>query len=216
MLLIATLSAISKLAFFTAVTKTEVANVVVIIAAAPVLAAIASRLILGERTTRRVWIAIGVALSGILLIVSGSLGEPRLVGDLLALLATATFAVNMSLWRANEQVSRFLTLALSSAAMLVVSAFFASPLGLPLRVYVAAAAMGVVFNTLGSVAQGFAPRFAPAAEVALFAPTETVAATLWAWLFFSEEPTTRVVIGGAVIISGLLYATVLSRSPGAS
>ena len=68
--------------------------------------------------------------------------------------------------------------------------------------------MGLVFNPFGRVANTYAPRFAPVAEVALFTPIETVAASTWAWLAFSELPSTATFVGGAVVIAGVLYGTV--------
>gem|GEM_PF-6855917 len=74
--------ALCQLSFVAAINHTQIANVVAIVAAGPVLAALGARIFLGEHTSRRVWIAIGVAVTGILLIVWPSLGQPRFRGDL--------------------------------------------------------------------------------------------------------------------------------------
>jgi drug/metabolite transporter (DMT)-like permease len=52
-----------------------------------------------------------------------------------------------------------------------------------------------------------APRYVPTAEVALFAPVETVAATIWAWLAFAEVPATQTVIGGIIVLGAIALAT---------
>jgi drug/metabolite transporter (DMT)-like permease len=80
-----------------------------------------------------------------------------------------------------------------------------------LRVFVAAGLMGLLFNPLGRLSYTTAPKYAPTAEVALFAPVETVAATIWAWWFFSERPSAATVIGGVVVLAGVLYGTVGGR-----
>ena len=196
----AVLTTISHVSFITAVTRTAVANVVVIVAATPLMAAVVARLTLREQTARRVWYAIALTTVGIVLVVGGSLGQPNLAGDLLALTAVAAFATGLSIWRRYPELSRYVVLALSSAIVVAVALPFAplraDPLGGEPRLYLAAAAMGLVFSPAGRICHASAPRFAPAAEVALFAPVETVAATIWALVFFSEVPRGRRSLAG--------------------
>jgi drug/metabolite transporter (DMT)-like permease len=52
-----------------------------------------------------------------------------------------------------------------------------------------------------------APRYLPAPEVGLFAPVETIFASLWAYLAFSEALTATTWIGGAIVLAALLRAT---------
>ena len=205
--LVAVLASISHVSFITAITRTAVSNVVVIVAAAPVVAAVMARLLLGERTSRQVWIAILATAVGIGIVVSGSVGQPTLDGDLLALLAIVTFATGLTVWRRYPQLSRYLGLSMSSIMVIVVTAPFTSLSELEPRTYAAAATMGLIFSPVGRIAHSSAPRFAPAAEVALFAPVETVAATLWAWLAFSEKPTLATMVGGLVIVGAVFYGT---------
>ncbi len=211
MLGIASLAAVSQIAFIIALTKTDVANVVVIVAASPILAAVVARLILKERTSRRVWTAIFITVVGILTVVSGSLGGANLSGDLLAVVAIVAFGSNVVWWRRHPDLNRFATLALSALIVVVVSLPFATPFALDSRAYLAIIGMGLVFNPAGRVAHTNAPRFAPAAEVALFTPIETVAATCWAWLAFNEQPTISTVIGGAIVVGGVLYGMTGNR-----
>ena len=42
-------------------------------------------------------------------------------------------------------------------------------------------------------------------------PVETVAATAWAWIFFSERPTTQTVIGGVIVIAAIVWGTIGTR-----
>lgn len=208
---VALLASASQLAFTGAVNNTAVSNVVVIVAATPVLAAIFARLALGERTERRVVVAIVAVFAGIGLVVSGSLGQPTLDGDLLAVLAIVLFSISVIVWRRHPELNRPLALAASSAAMAVIALPLASLGDAPTRVFLAAGAMGLVFNPIGRMSYSTAPKYAPAAEVALFAPVETVAATAWAWIFFSEAPSARTVTGGAIVIGAVLFGTVGNR-----
>lgn len=211
LLTVGVLSGISQICFIGALTRTDVANVVVIVAAAPVLAAVIGRVFFQERTDRNVWVAILITLLGVLIVVSASIGSPNLTGDLLALGAITAFATNMNVWRRYPRQSRFVGLAIAATAGMLLSAAFADPFGQELQVYLACAGMGLLFNPLGRLCHTSAPRYAPAAEVALFTPVETIAASAWAWIFFSEQPPLQTFLGAAVIAVGLLVGTMAQR-----
>ena len=202
------LASVSQLAFITAITETRVANVVAIVAAAPLMASLCARVFLGEAITRRVAVAITLTMVGIAVIVSNSVGEPTLRGDLLALVAVVCFAGNMTVWRRFPDLSRRAALWVSAAIVVAVTSFAASPLSLDARAYVAIAAMGLCFTPLGRLANSNALRYAPVSEVSLFAPTETVAGTVWAALFLSELPGASTVAGAVVVLAGVFYGTV--------
>jgi drug/metabolite transporter (DMT)-like permease len=208
---VAVTASISQIAFTGAVTHTAVSNVVVIVASTPVFAAVLARVVLRERTERRVVIAIVGVLAGIALVVSGSLGEPTLDGDFLALVAILLFSLSVVIWRRHPELNRPLALAASSATMALVTAPLASVGSASAQVYVAALAMGLVFNPIGRLSYSSAPKYAPAAEVALFTPVETVAATAWAWIFFAERPSISTVLGGVVVLAAVVYGTVGGR-----
>ena len=208
---VAGLGAISQIAFTTAVNHTAVSNVVVIVAAAPVVAAVLAWATLGERADRQVVVAIVLSGVGIGVVVGGSLGTPTLGGDLLAVVAIVAFSVAMIFWRRHPDLDRPLALAAGSFTMVLLTAPLASIGDAPGRVFVAAGLMGVLFNPLGRMSYANAPRFAPVAEVALFTPVETIAATLWAWWFFSEQPSWPTVVGGVIVIASVLFGTVGRR-----
>jgi drug/metabolite transporter (DMT)-like permease len=207
----AALSAATQICFTAAVNHTAVSNVVVIVAATPIFAAVLAWIVLRERTDRRVLIAIAFVIVGVATVVSGSLGTPTLDGDLLALAAILMFSLSVIVWRRHPEIDRPLVLATSSATMALITAPFASVGDAPLRLFVAVGLMGFIFNPIGRISYTSAPKYAPAAEVALFTPVETVAATTWAWIFFSERPSTQTVIGGAIVLAAVLYGTVGSR-----
>lgn len=207
LVIVALLSAATQLAFIVAVTRSTVANVVVIVAGAPLMAAIAGVFILRERPRQQVWAAIGMTVIGIGAVMSGSLGTPRLDGDLLALLAIVCFALSIVAWRRHRDLDRPATLAAGSLALAVGTLPLVDWSAIDGRVMLAGAAMGLVTNPAGRMLYSTAPRFAPAAEVAVFAPVETVAATMWAWLAFAETPSMQTVVGGMIVIASVVVAT---------
>ena len=199
------LGSISMTAFVMAVTKTEVANVVAIIAAAPIFAAVIARLALGERASPRTWRAIAVTIVGILVIVGGSLSGDGLSGNLLALFAICCFGVNLSIWRRFPDLPRTLLVALTASSTMLVTAVPAAPSGLDRDALLATMAMGIFFGPAARFCMSTATRYAPPAEVSLFTPVETVCATAWVWLWFDEVPPTATFIGAAVVLAAVTY-----------
>ena len=140
------LQMVSTTAFILAVKNTTVANVVVIIAAAPLITAILAWLLLGERTSRRTWLAIAMAMVGILIVVTGSLGGGGLLGDLLAVLAITAFGFNLVIWRRWPEISRILVLVVSGISTAIVTAPFAEVVGHEPRTYLLIALMGAYWG----------------------------------------------------------------------
>lgn len=211
LLAIGVLGAISQLTFISAITRTEVPNVVAIVASAPVLAAAFAWVALRERTSPRVGAGIALTVVGIGMVVSTSIGSPNLWGDFLALIAVICFAASTVIWRRHRDMSRLMGLALSALLVVIPTAFAADPGGLDGPAWLAILAMGLVCNPLGRLSYSNAPRYAPAGEVALFAPVETVAGIVWAAVFLSEYPAVITVAGAVIVIFGMLYATVFDR-----
>ncbi len=207
------LQTISTTAFILAIKNTTVANVVVIIAAAPLITAVLARVLLGERTQRRTWTGIALAMIGILIVVSGSVGGGGFTGDLLAVVAITAFGLNLTIWRRMPEMSRILVLAVAGVITATVAATQAQILGHPTKTYLLIGLMGLALGPLGRVSLASATRYLTAAEVSLFTPVETIAASLWAWLFFSEVPGTRTWVGGAAIIAALIYGIVMAPAP---
>ncbi|WP_420446596.1 DMT family transporter [Candidatus Poriferisodalis sp.] len=212
LLTIGVLGALSQLTFISAITHTEIPHVVAIVAAAPVLAAAIAWFALRERTSLRVVVGITLTLAGIGLVVSDSIGTPNLLGDFLALVAVAAFAASTVVWRRHRDMSRLVGLALAAALVVIPTAFVVDLGRLDATAWAAVLVMGLVCNPLGRLSYSTATRYAPAGEVALFAPVETVAGIVWAAAFLSEYPTLTTVAGAIIVILGVLYATVLDRT----
>ena len=191
------LASVSQLAFITAITETRVANVVAIVAAAPADGlAVRPTVSWASPSLGRVAVAITLTMVGIGVIVSSSVGEPTLRGDLLALAAVVCFAGKhdrLAAFPGPEPPGRAVPRrghcrGRSRASRHRRSRSTRGPTW-PSRPW------DLCFNPLGRLANSNALRFAPVSEVSLFAPTETVAGTVWAALFLSELPGVSTVAG---------------------
>src|SRR5262249_61368151 len=85
-------SAVSMFAFIAALKFTTVANVMIVYATVPLVAAAIALVWLGELVTRRTVIASLVALLGIVVMAGAAARLEDLAGDALSLLMTVTFA----------------------------------------------------------------------------------------------------------------------------
>ncbi len=210
------LQAASTTFFIIALELTTVSNTVVIIAAAPVVAALIARVAIGERTTLRVWSAIGVSIAGILIVVSGSLGAGRIEGDLFAVAAIVSFAANLTLWRKYPSVDRMAMIALAGIVMTLVAFAPAAPFEVDSKALWILAFLGGVAGPAGRIAVAVSTRYLPTAQVSLFVPLETVAATAWAWLFLSEAPPASTLAGGVVVLTAIAYGATAPTHRGAT
>lgn len=199
------LGTVGTTSFLIALTLTATSNVVAIIASGPIFAAALARIALRERTSMRTWRAIGLTLIGIVVIVGGSMTSGGITGDLIALLAIMVFAVNLVLWRKYPDLPRTLVVAVTATCTFLLTAVPADTNLLDRRALLATLAMGGFFGPIARLCMSTATRHARPAEVSLFTPVETVAASLWVWLWFDEIPATPTFIGGAVVMASVLY-----------
>jgi drug/metabolite transporter (DMT)-like permease len=194
---------------------TSVANAVFMLGTAPFFAAILGRWFLREEVRRATWLAMTLALSGVAVMVAGSLMLGTVVGNLLALGASLSFAgynVLLRRGRANDMmpcvVIAGLVAALISALVVVAisdepdlfTAFVVSP-----RDFGLCLAMGTIQVGLGLTVFTLGARHVPAVELALLSMSELVLAPLWVWLVVNEVPSAFTLTGGAIVMSAITF-----------
>jgi drug/metabolite transporter (DMT)-like permease len=197
--------ALCMITFIAALFHTTVANVTVIYAISPLIAAVLARFLIGDRLVARTMVAFAVALVGIFIMVGASFGTSRLYGDFLALLMSATFAIVIVEMRRKPDIdnlaSSLLTSFLTFAALLP----FASFGTVTLRDAVLLFLFGFTSNVLGFFLFVAGVRRMPPAEAGLIATIEIVLAPLWVWLIFSESLGTATILGGGVVLAAVLF-----------
>jgi drug/metabolite transporter (DMT)-like permease len=193
--------AVSSGSFIIALNHASVANILFMQALAPVLAAVFGML-LGEPVSRRTWVAMAVAIGGVVLMVGGP-GRPQALGFGLSLVMTVSFAGTLVLTRHRRDVSMAPATCLSQVLVLACAAPFAHPgqvgsgdLVLLVSLGIGQIGLGFVFLTIGG-------RLIPAAEVALITLLEVVLGPLWVWLVLSERPGVATFIGGVVVLAAV-------------
>ena len=196
------LLAISSASFFVALNHAPVANVLFMQALAPIIAA-ALGTMLGEPVSRRTWIAMGVALAGVAIMVGGPGGASAL-GQLLSFLMSVSFAGVIVLTRHHREVSMAPATCISQLLVLVLAAPFAGVAHVGTLDVSLLATLGICQIGLGFVFLTIGGRLIPAGEVALITLLEIVLGPLWVWLALSEQPGAATFVGGAVVLGAVL------------
>lgn len=202
--------------YVVSINRTTVANAVVLLATAPLFAAILGRIFLGERLRRRTLVAMLLAFAGVLVMVSGSLGSVRLAGDLLALATGACFAVNIVALRAAPlRDGKPVDMMPSNAMAGIVIAGIAITLDDPFAVAGAdipwLLAIGLLSMGLGIWLFTRGVRHLQAAEAGLLCLTEVLFAPVLVWAFIGEVPESRTLPGAAIVLAALVYDTLPER-----
>lgn len=202
-LLVVTMGALQIL-FVAAILHTRVANVVIILTAAPLFAAVFSGAFLGEWVPARTWLAMGLCIAGIGLVFGGSIGTGNWFGDALALAAAAVVAVNFTLLRRAPGISRLATLSGGGLVACGAALAFADPFAVGAATLGVLAVMGLIQMPIALVMMSQATRYLPSAEVSLFLVIEAILGTYWVWLWLGEEPPGATLAGGALVVATLV------------
>ncbi|MGE4534121.1 DMT family transporter [Halomonas sp.] len=195
---------------------TKAGNVLMILAAAPLIAALLSRLILDERLPRRTWLAIGACMLGIGMIVIDDAGGGSWLGNGFALMAATTLALNFTLCRRRPGIDMSPMLVFnglivgSGAALVLLMGSGQLPLpGLQSGAYVVLLCLFIVPVGVTLLQRG--PLYLPAAEVGLLLLLEVVVGTLWAWGILGERPNGVALLGGALVLGTLTVKGLYER-----
>ena len=195
--------------FMLALTMTTVANTLIVMSISPLLTAFFAWLFLRQRIGARTWLAIAIAFAGMLWMFASGISRVngvQLAGMVIALGVPLAAAVNViALKKAGHGVD------LAPAVMLggIFSALMMLPLAWPFQASLHD--LGIL-AVLGFFQLGFpcmlmvaASKSLSAPEIALLALIEVLLGPLWAWLGAGEVPAQSTLIGGAVVLSALVF-----------
>lgn len=201
---VAAFYATSSIAFITAIYNTSTANVVFILAFSTMFAALLSWIFLKERPRPATLAAMAAMILGVLIIVSDGVAAGNLFGDMMALAASFLIASAITVSRASGRDMGFTPLIATILPFAIALGFVVAQGGVQISapwwiIFNGAVVMPVSFYCLAT-----GPRYISAPEVAMFYLLETVLAPVWVWMIFSETPTTRSLIGGAILVAALV------------
>lgn len=197
--------AVMFICFMLALTKTSVANTMLVSSITPLLAAVLGTALLGERIGRSTAIAIGAALTGIWWMVRDGVSSDGITGMLIALGVPTAAAVNLVLLRKLRASVDLAPAVLIGAG---ISCVLTLPLALPMestaKDLTILAVLGLVQLALPCMLMVRAARHLSAHEIALISMLEVVLGPLWAWLGAGEAIATATLQGGAMVLGALV------------
>ncbi|WP_394781402.1 DMT family transporter [Undibacterium sp.] len=200
--------------FMIALTMTTVANTLIVMSVTPLLTAVLAWLVLRQKIVLRTWLAIAVALAGMVWMFAGgmsSVDATGLAGMLVATGIPIAMAVNVIVLKkagkSLDLVPAVLTGALISGALML-------PLAMPLQ----ASPHDVgILAVLGVLQLGFpcmlmvgASRHLSAPEISLLGLLEVLLGPIWAWLGAGEVPAIETLAGGGVVLAALVFNELLA------
>jgi len=181
------------------------------LSSAPFIAGLFGWILLRERIDKTQWTAMTAAAIGILLMIQDGLSGDTLFGNLTAFAAAVGFAgFTVSLrWGKNENMLP--TVCYAGLFTVFFSAFAAVILNEGLSIsrndLFIATGFGAFGLGLGMVLYVAGSHKMQAAELVLLSLLEIILGPIWAWMFFSELPTSLTMIGGVILLSAILFQT---------
>jgi drug/metabolite transporter (DMT)-like permease len=191
--------------FVASVQNTSVAHTLIIVGAAPVVAAILGLVFIREKVTRQTWITIAVVIISLIFVVYDN-QKSTLIGDLYALIVLLLWSSIFIFGRLTSTSNMLGAMCISgfisatwSCSLADLSGLAASQLGLSLLL---GCLVGAALSQIT-----LAPRFIPAAEVAVFMPLETVFGSLLVWWILDEYPGLISILAGSTMVLAIMLSS---------
>ena len=193
--------------------NTHVANTLVILAVAPILAAVGAWIFLNERISRPTWAAAAAVGLGVGVIFADKVSGSGLLGDFLALITALSLAACSIIIRKNQDIA--------FVPGLIIGAVLSALLFLPFADWTTVDRQDALWMLVnGAVIMPFSYLLITAASRLLLPPEvnllfllETALGPLWVWLVLTEAPPVNTMLAGALVIGIVLLhsAWVLRR-----
>ena len=184
--------------------NTTVANANFIIQTQTIFLAIFGYLFLKEKISKLTLISIILAISGIILMVGGSLSPGQMSGNIAAFIMPVSFAILIIIIRKYPDVDMIPLQLIAGIVAMSVGYLVAGKINISsYDIFLGFLAgffqlgFGFIFITIGA-------RSTPSAIVGIIMLTEAILGPFWAWMFVNENPPLSVLIGGAVVISAVV------------
>ena len=209
LLLLGVLLSAHWLTFFLAIQLTTVAVALAVVYTGPIIAAVLSGPMLGERNVGSAWIGLALAAGGMLVVVRPGSGA-TLDGVVVALVSAVLFA-------ALFIVGKPLASSLGGLAVATWEAVVASIVLAPFTVQAVRQSsefwrefliLGVVFTGIAGVIWWGSMRRLPVAVVSVIMYLEPASAVVWAAFFLGESPEPLTWLGVGLVVAGGVVAGV--------
>jgi len=210
--------AFAMITFIWSITNTSAAITLLCLAAMPFITALLGFLFLKEEISINVWVAIGIAAVGIMIMAFGNNEKNTLLGFLLGIVSAVGFSVFSVSLRWRKETPKFSTVAVAGLICFAVSLIVIINQDLVLISSSKNQALFAVHGTLvclGMILYAIASKNIQAAELTLLSLTEVIAGIFWVWLPWlgiNEVPATNTIIGGFLVFLAIFYYSLVIKS----
>jgi drug/metabolite transporter (DMT)-like permease len=213
---LAVVGAVSSVFFIASFKYTYVANVSVIYATVPFMAAAIDWSVLGLKPRLQTILTALASLVGVVVIVAGSVGGGHLLGDALAVVMTFGCAIYLVMIRAWRDTPVVWAAAVAAFLLFLAGWVATDPLAISVRDFLVIAGFGLSFAA-ASILWTEGGRLLPASEAGLLGAAEVPLAILFGWLILAETPPLQSFAGGAIVLVAVFVHAgrdVLMQRPG--
>tara|TARA_B100001175_G_C19378802_1_gene575509 strand:+ start:106 stop:954 length:849 start_codon:yes stop_codon:yes gene_type:complete len=201
--------AITHICFVYAIQYTSVANTLVIVAGAPIFAALFSIFFLKEKPTLFTWIIIIIAFISMFTIGLGSYTSAGIFGDFMALIVAITMGSSGVLVRYFKDKDLVPACLLGCLFAGLYSLPFEIEFNLNFTQIMYLSLMCFIMLPIPFIVLTIAPKYTPAYQVYLIFLLESVFGTAWVWFVIKEVPSLNTIIGGFILLSSVVLYTII-------
>jgi DME family drug/metabolite transporter len=205
-------TSIGFIAYIISMTETTVANVLFIISTQTIWLAIFGYLFLKEKISLKTFFSIILAMTGIAVMIGGSLDTGSLFGNLVALFIPINFAFLILLIRKFSKLDLVPALFYGGLIIMIVAFFMSDTILISKHNLLVGFLLGTFQHACGFICIVIGARSTPAAVVGLLMLFETLLGPLWVYIFLNEIPPMSVFIGGSIIVIAVIFKTLEQRN----
>jgi drug/metabolite transporter (DMT)-like permease len=199
------ISVLSTISYVFALNLTTVANVMIVYAVLPFVAALISYFWIDERVTGRLLGAGFVAFAGIAIMAGAAASSNDILGIIAAFIMTATFASQIVHTKVHPNLDLNVAMALAAGTCGLIALPFMEP-GIPAPTALLACALyGSLTTGIAYVLALNGGRYITAGESGFIQMLDVVLGPLLVWYFFTEQPGVTVLIGGAIVLTAVVW-----------
>ena len=195
---------ISMGAYVVSLKLTTVANVMVVYATVPFVAAGLAYFALRERPALSAIVASAIALVGVIIMVGGALSPQDSAGVAVAFAMTLAMGAQIVLARRFPNMNMALINMFAAVACAVIGLAIAQSSIPSARDLFVLMLFGVSNTALAYYFVLRGARLVPSAETGLISSLDVVLGPLWVWLMFSENPGQRALAGGTIALAAVV------------
>ena len=210
--------AFAMITFIWSITNTSAAITLLCLASMPFITALLGFLFLKETISLNVWVAIGIATVGIIIMAFGNHEKNTLIGFVLGIVSALGFSVFSVSLRWRKETPKFTTVAIAGIICFLVSLIVIINKDLSFISSSKNQALFAFHGTLvclGMILYTVASANIPAAELTLLSLTEVIGGIFWVWLPWlgiNEIPATNTIIGGFLIFLAIFYYSLIIKN----